>query len=230
MTSPGRYRNEPADIVDELNRVKKRLDALEQNPRAGNTTIDTGTLRVKDASGVVRVQVGLLSDGTYGFEVLEEGADAFHQVPFVYTNTVPATPGVGETCSSTTYTDLTTIGPRVTVPVRSTGRILVVATAQIQGVSTAALSTSNDGRFDVEFSGANTRSPNETLDPLVGVSKLAIVTITNNQFAWISTVTAQAVFEGLNAGNTTITMKYRNPNAATNTSDFFRRTLTVITL
>jgi hypothetical protein len=231
MTSPGRYRNEPPDIVDTIKRLERRLEALEQNPRVGNTTLDTGTLRIKDANGDVRVQVGLLSDGTYGFEVLEDTASIFHQVPYVYTQTVPATPGTGETCSSTTYADLATIGPRVIVPVRSSGRILIIATAQIQYVTAQAVAPSNNGRFDVEFAGANTRNPNEVVDPLVGFLNSNYVVSTGTiALANAATITAQSTFENLNPGSTTITMKYRNSVAATNTSDFFRRTLTVISL
>lgn len=228
----GKYRREPPDIVARVLDLARRVERLERTPRLGTSAINSGALIITDATGDVRMRVGLLSDGTYGMEVKEDGQNNFHQVPYVYTQTVPATPGTGETCSSTTYTDLATFGPSVTVPVRSSKRMLIVASAQIQWTTSASGNTQNDGRFDVEFSGANTRSPNETNDPLVGVTKEQIITsggITNST-AHIITVTAQAVFEGLNVGSTTITMKYRNPQAATNTSDFFRRTLTVITL
>lgn len=229
----GRYRREPADIISRVTDLEVRISRMERTPSIGDTSIDSGTLRVKDAAGIVRVELGLLSDGSYGLNVKENASEiGFHQVPFIYTATAPAVVGTGETCSSTTYADLATPGPFVVVPIRSTGRILVIATAQIQWTTPFAGSTANDGRFDVEFSGANTRSPNEAIDPLVGVTKEQIITTAGatNAQAHIATITAQAEFSGLTPGNTTITMKYRNPQAATNTSDFFRRVLTVINI
>lgn len=158
--------------------------------------------------------------------------DAANAVALLNSQIFASTILTGETCSSTTYTDLATVGPQVVVPVGPSGRILIVASAQIQWTTTAAANTNNDGRFDVEFAGANTRSPNEASDPLVGVVKDQIIIGGGgtNSTARITTVTAQAVFAGLNTGNTTITMKYRDSQAGTNPCDFFRRTLTVFKL
>ena len=64
MGGSSRYREEPKDLVDRLLALEKRMTTIENNPQTGNTTIDTGTLKVKDASGIVRVEVGLLSDGS----------------------------------------------------------------------------------------------------------------------------------------------------------------------
>lgn len=230
MTSPGRYRNEPPDITDRILRIEARLQSLEANPRAGNTTIDTGALQIKDATGSVRLRVGLLSDGSYGIEVKEDGQDNFHQVPYVYTNFV--TSPSGDTCSSNVYGDLANFGPSVTVPVRSTGRILIIATAQAQSLAGAGGSTIlHDARFDVAFSGANTRNPNEASDPLVGIDSRILNTSTGtvSQVPKM-TITASAVFEGLNSGLTTVTMKYSRASGVQDDPEFFRRTLTVITL
>jgi hypothetical protein len=137
----------------------------------------------------------------------------------------------GENCSSTSYGDLATVGPRVVVPVGPSGRILIIATAQIQWISATAVQTIGDGRFDVEFAGANTRSPNEVVDPLVGLTQLNVTTNagTNSSLA-IQSTTTQGVFGGLTPGNTTITMKYRKGATSTSNIDFFRRTLTVFKL
>lgn len=228
MSESDRYRQQNPDLLARIVQLEGRLSTLERVPGIGNTTIDRGTLRVKDENGVVRVELGLLTDGTYGLNVKETASETgFHQVPYVYTNTVPSTPGTGETCTSSTYGDLATVGPLVTLPVRSTGRILIIATAQIQ-FHPVATNPQGDGRFDVAFSGANTRTPNETADPLVGVLSDLIVGPTERFI--IGTITAQSVFEGLTAGNTTVTMKYRNIDAGITTSEFFRRTLTVVNL
>jgi hypothetical protein len=189
----------------------------------------------------------LVPGATVGIMVVGDAAKGmFIDGRVVYPNTADATDAVsllnsqiytdfiaaGETCTSATYGDLATVGPQVTVPVGATGRILIVATAQIQWVTGNFALSTGDGRFDLEFTGANSRSPNETNDPLVGVAKVGVQTsggITNINVAVMS-VTAQAVFDSLNSGNTTITMKYRNPQAAFNDTDFFRRTLTVFKL
>ena len=137
----------------------------------------------------------------------------------------------GENCTSTTYTDLATVGPRVIVPIGASGRILIIATAQIQWVSSTGATTIGDGRFDVEFTGANSRTPTEAVDPLVGLNSLTVtVSAGTNTSVLIASTTSQAVFDGLNPGDTTITMKYRKSVAATSNPDFFRRTLTVFKL
>lgn len=137
----------------------------------------------------------------------------------------------GDTCSSATYGDLATVGPEVVVPIGPSGRILVMATAQIQWISATAATTIGDGRFDVAFSGANSRTPNEAVDPLVGIASYTVsVSAGTNTFVAIGSVTTQAVFSGLTPGETVITMKYRRSVAATQDPQFFRRTLTVFKL
>jgi hypothetical protein len=136
----------------------------------------------------------------------------------------------GESCTSTTYTDLATVGPRVTIPVGASGRILIIATAQIQWGTVPGATTNNEGRFNVAFSGANSRTPNDANDPLVGIKQVILSTVGNNNPSEIQATTAQAVFTGLTPGDTTITMKYRNTYGGTNSSEFFRRVLTAIAL
>jgi hypothetical protein len=228
MTSPGRYRNEPADILDTINRLKKRIEVLEANPRAGNTTIDAGTFRVRDATGNVRLQMGLLSDGTYGIEVLEDGADVFHQVPYIFSDSVDAFEGT----TSGTFTDLLTPGPAVTVPVRSTGRVLVLLSTQIQWPASGFTSARVEGGdATIEVSGAN------TITTAVAALKLLPMHAWNwslsasgpGTFSDTSSVTSAsaAVFDGLNPGNTTFTAKYLG---TATTTEFGRRNLTVFAL
>lgn len=223
-----RYNTGPDDLVTKIANLEARLSRLERVPRLSSAAIDSGRLEVIDNTGAVRVQAGLLDDGSYGLSVLEEDQVTLHQVPFVYTATVM----IGEVCSSSSYTDLTTPGPTVVVPVKSSGRILILATAQVQWSSLPVAGTvTGDGRFDVAFSGANTRTPNEVVDPLVGIAELLMFTTpgTNSHSAAFS-LTAQAVFEGLNAGSTNITMKYARSSGASGNPTIFRRTLTVFTL
>lgn len=147
----------------------------------------------------------------------------------IYTDFVSAPSG--DTCSSNVYGDLATVGPRVMVPVGRSGRLLVMATAQIQWGTGFVASSFGDGRFDVEFTGANTRTPNETVDPLVGLIEVDVSTSAGtNSISVVASVTTQAVFRGLNAGDTIITMKYRRLASDTADPQFFRRTLTVFKL
>lgn len=227
MTGESKYRTEPDSLVSEMLDIKRRLLALETNPRIGNTTIDRGTLRVKDASGDPRVEIGLLSDGTYGINVKETGQDEFHQVPYVFAETVEAFEGT----SSTTYTDLATIGPTVTVPVRSTGRILVILATQIQWNGNApATSFHHQGRATVDVTGANTISTATAELRLLPINTFTFTSPDNFAEAMINMSTSMTVFEGLNPGNTTLTAKYRASSVSSHTAEFGRRTLAVFAL
>ena len=215
-------------------------NTLENTVLVGGTTLaDLSLLGVGEVTLLVPgAVVGILSVGDavkqyviVGRIVKPNTADATSAVSLlnsqIYTDFIIT----GEPTNSTTYTDLATIGPRVTVPVGPSGRILIVATAQIQYVTNIEPSSSGAGLFDVEFTGANTRSPNEVVDPLVGVYALEVGTSAgNNTETAIASVTTQAVFSGLNPGDTTVTMKYRRGNSADVDPDFHRRTLTVIKL
>jgi hypothetical protein len=148
----------------------------------------------------------------------------------IATDSVSSLPS-GETITGTSYADLPTIGPRVDVNISPTGRILIIATAQFQWAAGPAASPAGDARFDVAFSGANTRTPSETVDQLVGVAShfqtVSAGTITD---ASIYSITTQAEFTGLNPGLTTITMKYGKSPGATVNPQVFRRGLTVFRL
>jgi hypothetical protein len=148
----------------------------------------------------------------------------------IYSDQISSLPS-GESTSSTTYVDLATLGPQVTVPVGPTGRILIIATAQMQWGTLVTAHQSGGGVFNVAFSGANTRTPNDNVDQLVGIYTNDItVSAGTVGFANIISVTTQAIFSGLNPGDTAIKMMYRKAGAATVDPNFFRRTLTVIKL
>lgn len=148
----------------------------------------------------------------------------------MYSSQISSLPA-GESTNSTAYTDLATVGPRVTVPVGPTGRILILATAQMQWAPPVAATVAGGGFFDVAFSGANTRTPDETVDQLVGVFSTGItVSAGTADSVQIISVTTQAIFASLTPGSTVITMKYRRSGGATAPTNFFRRTLTVFKL
>lgn len=65
--------NQPQYQPDALARLladfQHRLERLESSPQLGNTQINAGSLTVTDAQGNVLITVGLLPNGSYGFEV-----------------------------------------------------------------------------------------------------------------------------------------------------------------
>lgn len=234
MSETSRYNTGPKDIIEYIKSLENRVSALEQMPRlqsasidSGGVTVKTGAIRVMDETGSIRLIMGLLPDGNYGINVKENGQNNFHEVPYVYSNFI----GTGETATSIlTYQDLATVGPTVDVSVGSSGRILVIATAQIQYLGSAGTNITQGGAFDVAFSGANTRNPVTGDLTFVGIWDQNIITTTNNTFVNIATITAQSTFEGLTPGVTTVTMKYRRVTNAASNTDFFRRGLTVVRL
>ena len=137
-----------------------------------------------------------------------------------------------ETCASTTFTDLTTPGPSVTVNVGGTGRLLIIATSQIQFITGAAANVLGAGAAGLQFAGANVRAPSSVIDPVLPYwGNNTVVSAGTVAIAPGGTVTGQATYSGLNPGLTTITMKYVKSTApgAANV-DFGRRGLTVIKL
>lgn len=136
-----------------------------------------------------------------------------------------------ETTASTTYTDLATVGPTVTVNVGPSGRLVILQAALFGGGAAAGVSPVYEARASVDVSGANTISASDaTIFAQRRFQNIAIGGGTGATVSWVdqlsmSTIT---VLSGLNTGNTTITMKYRSPNATTLT--FQNRSLVVIRL
>lgn len=79
----GRYRREPADLVQRVIDLEARLSRLERTPKLGTSAIDSGgltinegALRIQDASGNVIIELGKTSDGRYGLRVNNAGGVA----------------------------------------------------------------------------------------------------------------------------------------------------------
>lgn len=124
-------------------------------------------------------------------------------------------PGVGETTTSTTYTDLTTSGPSATVTVGSSGRVIVILTAGTTGLAAGANQTSY---LSVAVSGATT----------VAASDSNSVYLTTSGNTNGNSIGGLIELTGLNAGSTTFTMKYRI--SAAQSTRFYARSITVIPL
>lgn len=114
-----------------------------------------------------------------------------------------------QTTTSTTYTDLATIGPSATVMVGQSGKVLVSWSC---GLYTGAYS-----KFcGIALSGANTIAPVDD------------ESIRKDDASFTVTTSRTKLFTGLTPGSTTFTMKYRVGTAST--GNFFSRNLTVIPL
>lgn len=114
-----------------------------------------------------------------------------------------------EATSSTSYTNLATIGPAVTVDVTTSGSLLVVVFCESQ-------QPSGDTHYiSPALSGANT---------LAAADSNAAYQIST---AWV-TIGRLVVITGLTAGSTTVTAKYRTGAGLSN--DFRNRSIAAIPL
>ena len=174
------------------------------NKGAGATTITAGAgVTINSASGLELAQY---QSGT--LVALSASSFLFFESDGGSITTATATVATSQSTSSTTYTDLATAGPAVTL---TTGtKVLVFTNTE---VSTAA------GRYvfaDFAISGATTRAASD--DTCIKMGTDADSMQSRNGVANLMTVTA---------GSNTFTMKYR-VNAGTNS--FINRTIVVVAL
>ncbi|MCW6008509.1 hypothetical protein K1W54_28790 [Micromonospora sp. CPCC 205371] len=151
--------------------------------------------------------------------------------------TVSATVAVGEVTSSQTFTDLATVGPRASITVRPSGRVMLIMSSRIGWPS----ANNGGGTMAGRVSGANTAggAPTPAEPPgatpaapgsaggqplLSGTLNLAGV---NQTGGWRSSIVH--VYQGLNPGLTTWTAKYRSLVVG-NTADFDDRTIVLFPL
>jgi hypothetical protein len=135
-----------------------------------------------------------------------------------------------ESTTSTTYTDLATQGPQVTVNIGPTGRILVLLSVQIFRSEGAQNVWAFEARATIEMSGANVVAASDTGPVLCEMADSGSLSggITNAPLG-AKTITSQGVISGLTPGLTTIMAKYKSLNVV-DAMEFSRRTLTVIRL
>jgi hypothetical protein len=134
------------------------------------------------------------------------------------TNRIQATADAsGGTRNSTTYGDLTGsgVGPAVTIRIGSSGRALVFWSCELG--QTGVLMTDLNPHVGIDVSGASTIAANaenalnyELYAPASGGFQ-----------SWIQMGTVH-LFTGLNAGDTTFTMKYRHDTVVPNTALTFQ--------
>src|SRR5574343_510386 len=165
--------------------------------RCGTTP---GQLSIRDAdTGLSQVEMGLLDDGTYGLAAINGPGQL---VDLAALATVQAT-------TSTTYTDLATVGPARTAPVGTTGKALVMLSSTIisaVGGNTAAMS--------VAISGASTVAASDAYCLLAQASG----------GSYTFSLSRAVLFTGLTAGSNTFTAKYR---VSSGTATFLSRDIAV---
>jgi len=122
------------------------------------------------------------------------------------TNTV----ATSETTGSTTYTDLATSGPEVTLTVAASGIAMVIVSARITS-NTAATDF-----MDFGLTSGNTRSASDTT-ALVAVQSTSTTGVRASSVTYLT---------GLTAGSTVFTAKYR---VTAGTGTFLDRSITVLT-
>ncbi|MGH3878074.1 MAG: hypothetical protein ACRDSK_13675 [Actinophytocola sp.] len=184
--------------------------------KVGNITITKDSLIVTDSSGATVLQLGLLSNGQYGLAAIdpvvgglvEMAALAFRQ------STVQIAAREGRT--STSFGDLTTVGPTVSgIEVGSTGKMVVeLGTRMFFGTFSAGVVVG--GLMSFQVSGPT------SLSPSVNRSVEASLIESAGQFG----VGRQFLVTGLSPGTYSVTAKYASSTAGEN-CDFFERVVTV---
>ena len=58
--------NTPEDLLEEIRELRGRIERLERAPRAGSTSVDTGTWQIKNAAGTILGYIGVQPQGDIG--------------------------------------------------------------------------------------------------------------------------------------------------------------------
>jgi len=202
---------------------------LQNTVLVGGTVMqDLPVLGVAEAASfkpgaVVGVQVVGSSWAIIGRFVVPNTPEAFDAITQLSSRTKTAIIDAQETTTSTSYTDLATPGPAVTLDVGASGRVLMILSAK-GGWSVNTSNAASGARMSAELSGANTLAASTTWAAWIYNQYITTTTSVTD-----ASITSAYVFEGLTPGATTFTAKYRSDNAAI-TVDFNRRTIVVIAL
>ncbi len=123
-----------------------------------------------------------------------------------------------ESTTSTSFTDLATVGPSIEIDVPASGKVLVSLSAFMWGSGAGVVTSMN-----LAATGTNTYAAGDTWGGLTAQSRSAI----GNSWAGSGHGTASRTFllSGLNPGTTTFTAKYATSSA---TSTFRNRVITVV--
>jgi hypothetical protein len=213
--TPGRQ------FLADLKAMERRIADLERGERAPATSMRGGSFQILDddgnprivlgdlgdglfglaaldADGLTRARLGLLDTGEYGLGVLNASGTLVNLGDYVFgirADEVATT----EATSSTSLTDLATVGPEVTVDVGPTGKVIVAHTAFIglnAGGMTGFAAVMIDGVFAVS-TGVST----QTAQPIA------------------ASAGGTRLVEGLSPGSHTFRMKYSVTSGSANFSN-----------
>lgn len=231
----GIYGYEPgvASPITEMGQTSELKDGFQVNDASFNTIIQLGKthenlygLNVMGSDRVVRVQAGQLKDGDYGLAAVNPAGQLtkLSQLAFGPTGDDVPTP---ESTGSTSYVNLTTIGPSVTVDIGDTGRCIVCVGAliSITALSGFAIRTAS-GFMSFDVSGPTPSGPIDARAAALSFRYNISGTTENTTYDLDSGVSRMTILKGLQPGEYTFTAKYRTDNSA-GTSTFYDRTLIV---
>lgn len=203
LTIPG-VNNTPGELwlITQIQQMQNQIRALQQQQ---NSSVADNNLKVRiqqgllpdgsygtrylDAAGNERARIGQQSNGDYGLGVTDPSGNFAEMLPL-------QTRGVTtlETTTSTSWTDLATVGPSVTANIGATGNALIIVTAGIH-INTTGVT----GSLGVSIDGASPVSP---------VAGFGL-----NAATGAATVTGSFVKTGLSAGSHTFKIQYENSGA-----------------
>jgi hypothetical protein len=140
----------PEDLSTYIRSMESRIRALETAPRLQNSSVVDGVTTVNDATGVVKTQFGLLSDGTYGLAVRNPTGSLVN-----VNNTLFPVIGSYAPTQNVTATSWTLLpsGPSVNATIGESGRALVTATCDL-----GLLNSNSTARLGFRIGGTNYRS------------------------------------------------------------------------
>lgn len=133
-----------------------------------------------------------------------------------------------ETATVASYTDLTTVGPAVTISVGPSGRVLVIASAEmrVQAPKGSVINTGGAG-MGYAATGANTFAALDRYATIAEIAYDSTPTFTSDLL--LRTAMSRATLRtGLTPGSTTFTAKYNK--MASGTTTFSNRNITVMAL
>ena len=169
--------------------------------------LGAGTLTIAAGAGVT-VNGTITALAQYGFtSIIKTGTNTWsYMPPGGFPASATATVATSQTTTSTSYTDLATAGPAVTV---TTGtKALLIFTVEIRNPS------GDFGYASVGLTGSNTVTASDTWGAYCAATPPIFARFTSHH-----------LFTGLVAGSTTFTMKYR---VASGTATYINREITVI--
>ena len=133
------YAKQIADLQTQVAALSKQQNVIITNA-AGQKMLVLGLqsdgtygLRSYDTAGRLRVAVGQLPSGDYGLETVDPNGNVQEVIPMLQ-----ATVLANESTTSTSWTDLATVGPSVTAWIGASGSALLMASALMSPYTSTA--------------------------------------------------------------------------------------------